>query len=192
MSRTPIHDEQQLVQRLRNGDASAFEEIFRLYWKPLYTTAKLKLHSHDDAEEVIQGIFSALWEQRGKLAIDNLSAYLQASVRNRVINVIRARITQQKYWAHYGKFIPTTQNTTENLVVFDDLNDVLEAAVSRLPEKSRKVFKLSRLEGRSNSEIAHLLKVSEKAIEYHLTKSLREIRLHIKDYITFFIFLLIF
>lgn len=176
-------NEQQLIERLRNGSASAFEQIFRQYWRPLYGIAKSKLNSHDDAEEVLQAIFSSLWEQRERLFITNLHAYLHTSVKNRVINVIRSRITQENYWDHYRKFIPEIQNTTENIIAYDDLNEVLEAAVSRLPEKSRKVFKLSRLEGRSNSEIANLLKVSEKAIEYHLTKSLRQIRLHIKDFI---------
>lgn len=184
MPRQANPQEQQLVENLRNGSVSAFEQIFRLYWKPLYSIANSKLNSHDDAEEVIQCIFSAMWEQKEKLHIDNLSAYLQTAVKNRIINMIRSRITQQKYWDYYKNFIPESQNTTENSVAFDDLTQGLEAAVNLLPEKSRKVFKLSRMEGRSNTEIANLLKLSEKAIEYHLTKSLREIRLHIKDYIS--------
>jgi RNA polymerase sigma-70 factor (ECF subfamily) len=67
----------------------------------------------------------------------------------------------------------------------------VEVAVSRLPEKSQQVFRLNRLEGKSIREIANLMKLSEKAIEYHLTKSLKELRIHLKDFIlALFIFML--
>jgi RNA polymerase sigma-70 factor (family 1) len=189
MRKRPNLQEKQLLEELRKGNASAFEHIFRMYWKPLYSIAKSKVNSHDEAEEVLQLVFSNLWEQRDHLHIDNLSAYLYTAVKNRIINTIRSRITQEKYWDYYRKFIPQIQNTTENIVALDDMNEVLEAAVNRLPEKSRKVFKLSRFEGRTNSEIANLLKISEKAIEYHLTKSLKVIKLHMKDYISVIIIL---
>ena len=177
------HNDQRLLENLRKGNTDAFEQIFRRYWHRLYIMAKSKVQSHDDAEEIIQTIFSSLWEKRESLAITNLSFYLQTAVRNSVIDRIRSKVTQQKYWNYYKTFIPDHLTSTEDTVVFDDLNGAVEAAVNHLPEKSKKVFKLSRFEGRSNAEIAKLLHLSEKAIEYHLTKSLRDLRVHLKDFI---------
>lgn len=177
-------NEEKLLQGLARGDVHAFEEIFEAYWKPLLSAAFSKLQDRAEAEEVVQNIFSSLWEQREKIEIENLSAYLHRAVKNRILNSIRAKVTEKKYWDYYRNFIPSVQNSTENAVVFDDLQEGLEAAVSHLPEKSRRVFQLSRFEGRTNHEIAKLLKISEKSIEYHLTKSLRELRIHMKDYIT--------
>lgn len=176
------YNEQTLLEQLRQGNAEAFERIFRHHWQRLYTIAKSKVQSHDEAEEIIQHIFSALWEKRETLLITNLSFYLNTAVRNHVINMIRSRITQEKYWDYYKAFIPRHQYATRDAVEFEDLNEAVEEAVSRLPEKSREVFKLSRMEGRSNAEIANLLHLSEKAIEYHLTKSLRKLRVHLKDF----------
>lgn len=51
-----------------------------------------------------------------------------------------------------------------------------------LPQKTKKVFQLNRLEGRSVPEIANVLNLSEKAIEYHLTRSLKHLRVHLKDF----------
>jgi RNA polymerase sigma-70 factor (family 1) len=176
------YNEKKLLDNLRRGDVEAFEQIFTRYWHRLYVVAKSKLQSHDEAEEVIQNIFSTLWERREILFITNLSYYLHTSVKNAILNIIRSRITHEKYWTYYKTFIPGVQNATEEEVEFSDLNGAVEEAVNLLPEKSREVFKLSRMEGRSNAEIANLLQVSEKAIEYHLTKSLRELRVHLKDY----------
>jgi RNA polymerase sigma-70 factor (family 1) len=177
-------NEVKLLQGLAQSDVHAFEEIFKTYWKPLFSTAYSKLQDRSEAEEIVQHIFSSLWEQREKVEIENLSAYLHRAVKNRILNLIRAKVTEKKYWEYYRNFIPSVQNSTENTVVFDDLQEGLEAAVNHLPEKSRRVFQLSRFEGRTNHEIAKLLKISEKSIEYHLTKSLRELRIHMKDYIT--------
>jgi len=164
-----------------------FEQIFKKHWHQLYCIAYFKVQSHQEAEEIVQSIFSALWEKRGSLLITNLSAYLQMAVRNRVINHIRGRITQRKYWEYYKAFIPQDKEITEDTVMYDDLADAVEVAVRRLPEKSQRVFRLNRLEGKSIREIAALMKLSEKAIEYHLTKSLKELRVHLKDFILVFV-----
>jgi len=177
------YNERELLEDLRKGCVEAFEQIFKYHWHRLYVLAKVKLRSHEEAEEVIQNIFSILWEKRETLLINNLSFYLQAAVKNRILNLIRSKISEEKYWSYYRTFIPQHQNVTENVVCFEDLNGAVEEAVNLLPEKSREVFKLSRMEGRSNAEIANLLHLSEKSIEYHLTKSLRELRVHLKDYI---------
>ncbi len=78
--------------------------------------------------------------------------------------------------------------TTEENVSYNELNQAIEKAIGELPEKSQEIFRLNRLEGRSVPEIAQSLHLSERAIEYHLTKSLRTLRLHLKDFIVTVLF----
>lgn len=172
-----------LLAALRKGSVEAFEDIFRKYWHSLYLKARSKGMSHDESEEIVQSIFSSLWEKRETTLITHLPYYLQISVRNRVIDRIRERATQEKYWDRYAKFIPQDRPVTEEALTFNELNGAVEAAIDHLPERSRTVFKLSRIEGRTNAEIAKLMQLSEKAIEYHITKSMRELRVHLKDFI---------
>lgn len=176
-------NESQLLESLRKGSVEAYEQVFRIYWKPLYIIARSKVQSHAEAEEIIQSIFSNLWEKRKVLIIHDLFSYLQAAVRNRILNTIRSQINKEKYWDYYKAFIPAYEEHTHNVIAFQDLKGAVDKAVSQLPEKSREVFKLSRMEGKSNAEIADKLALSEKAIEYHLTKCLRVLRVTLKDYI---------
>src|SRR5690606_28937438 len=78
-----------------------------------------------------------------------------------------------------------SEETTEREVAFNDLLDIIDRAVNLLPEKSGKVFRLSFFEGRSVSEIAEVLKVSEKTIEYHLARSFKKLRVYLKNYTLF-------
>jgi DNA-directed RNA polymerase specialized sigma24 family protein len=52
-----------------------------------------------------------------------------------------------------------------------------------LPEKSQTVFRLSRLEHQSVEEIAARLDVTPKAVEYHLTKSLKLLRTYLREFL---------
>ena len=68
-------------------------------------------------------------------------------------------------------------------IEYNDLARALEEKVKVLPEKTQEVFRLNRLEGRSVSEIANQLNLSEKAIEYHITRSRKELKLLLKDFL---------
>jgi RNA polymerase sigma-70 factor (family 1) len=178
-----LNTEQEDLDNLRKGNEEAFQRIFKKYWYTLYRSAFNKVQSHEEAEEIVQSIFYTLWEKRETLFINNISNYLHTAVRNNVLNSIRAKITQKKYWDYYKHFVSIHKEATEHEVVYNDLCVAVEKAINQLPEKSGKIFRLNRMEGRSIAEIADLLKLSEKAIEYHLTKSLKKLRVHLKDFI---------
>lgn len=172
-----------VLKRFCEGEVKAFEEVFNYYWKSLYKIALYGLRSHEEAEEVVQELFSNLWQQRGTLKILNLSAYLTSAVRRRVIDCIRAKVVHDKYWQYYKNFIPNQKSITDESISFTELNEQLEKAIGQLPAKSQLVFRLNRLEGKPVHEIAKFLKISERAIEYHITKSLRVIKSQLKDFV---------
>ena len=101
------------------------------------------------------------------------------------ITSILHRITHEKYWYYYKHFLPEVTTITEEVVDYNDLNTAIEKAMQQLPEKSQQVFRLNRLQGLSIAEIAENLKMPRRTIEYHLTRSLRELRLHLKDFMFF-------
>ncbi len=177
------YNEEEILECLRQGDSEAFKKIFKKYWRQLYADAYSKIGSHEEAEEIIESVFCVLWEKRKTLVITNLPHYLHTAVRNRFLNSIRSKIPQKKYWDYYRKFIPQMTEATEHTVFFDDLSDAFDQALNALPEKSREVFRMNRLEGRSITEVAGLMKLSPKTIEYHVSKSLKVLRIYLKDFI---------
>src|SRR5687768_12968963 len=148
--------------------------------------AYCRVHSREAAEEIVQNLFISFWDKRTMLSINNISSYFFTAVKHRALNVLESQIVQKKYWDYYKNFIPHQENLTERAVEFNELLEALEEKMEYLPEKSKKVFKLNRLEGHSIAEIAGALNLSEKAIQYHITRSLKELRLHLKDFIISF------
>lgn len=176
-------DAKLLAMLSESSSEKAFDELFRRYWHAAYQAAFGKLKSKEQAEEIVQDIFMGVWNKRGNLSISNFSHYLMTAIKYKVVDHIRSQVVQQKYWDYYKAFIPQSDEATHNKVAFNELIEVIEKKMNALPEKSRRVFYLNRLEGRSVREIARLLKLSEKAIEYHLTRSLKELKLHLRDFI---------
>ena len=170
------------MEAVRNDDEKAFEEIFDRYWSKVSEMAYSHVRSREVTQEIVQGLFISLWDRRSSLAINNLPSYLATAVKNRALDFIESQLVRRKHWDYYKRFVPQQAHTTEQDVLFNELVKAMKTKLELLPEKSKRVFTLNRIEGRSVQEIADILNLSEKAIQYHLTKSLKELRLHLKDY----------
>jgi RNA polymerase sigma-70 factor (ECF subfamily) len=176
------HDEDFLFASIRKGDEEAFAELFNRYWTKAFFMAYQKLNDQEAAEEIVQEVFITLWDKRESLSIQNFSAYLYTCIRNKCLNYIEAKIIERKHWEFYRQFIHQSDHETEKMVSYDTLLEAIHTSMESLPKKTRRVFQLNKLEGRSVSEIANVLNLSEKAIEYHLARSLKHLRMHLKDF----------
>ncbi|RZK33288.1 MAG: RNA polymerase sigma-70 factor [Hymenobacter sp.] len=178
----PEIEEEPLLNGLRAGDLSAFETIYEHYWYPLFLVAFRKLKSKEIAEELVQDIFVKLWERRATVQIIHLRYYLFSAIRYAVIDHIRTQINQEQYNTYYRAFLTQEDVTTEETIVGNELLAILEDGLKTLPEKSKKIFRLNYLDNWSVSQIAVHLHLSEKAVEYHLTKAVKFLRMHCKEH----------
>ncbi len=172
---------QHLIESLKAGDEEAFTRIYKEYWYRMFLVAYRKLQNKEVAEEMIQDIFTRLWKERAKLQIASLDYYLFSAVRYEVIDHIRTQGAQAKYLDYYKAFSSFEDCNTEDVIVYNDLSKVVDEGIEILPEKSREIFKLHRQENWSVSQIASHYQLSEKAVEYHLTKATKSLRSHLKD-----------
>ncbi|HEV7350323.1 RNA polymerase sigma-70 factor [Telluribacter sp.] len=178
------YSDEQLVTLLGEGRIKAFEEIYRRYWYKLYGIAYHKTGIREEAEELVQEVFLKLWNRRTEVAIRHLGMYLTFAVRNQVYDYIKSQISYRKYQEYLIFQEIHHHQGTEDIVNFSELSEAMEKALNRLPEKSADVFKRSRFENQSVREIALGLNLSEKAVEYHITKSLRFLKENLREYQT--------
>jgi RNA polymerase sigma-70 factor (ECF subfamily) len=171
-----------LLKLLKISDELAFREIYLRYWKGLYYSALNKINNKEVAEDIVQTLFTDIWERREKHSIQNLSAYLDTAVKYRVINYIKSAISKKALLSNISEKQKTEENNTDLLLLVQELNAAIDNAISQLPQKTQTVFRLSRFEHHSNKEISHIMDLSEKAVEYHITQSLKSLRFYLKDF----------
>jgi RNA polymerase sigma-70 factor (ECF subfamily) len=179
-----LYEESQLLFAFQvQDDVKAFEEIYERYWFKLYSWAYTRTSSREDAEEMVQSVFERLWKNRQEIKIKNAGAYLAVSIQNTFYDLQRRKMQLEKFKQLYVD--ASTDTETDNEVNRKLLLEKLEETLRHLPVKTQAVFRMSRFENRPVREIAHLLHLTEKGVEYHITKALKLIRSRLKEYLPF-------
>lgn len=173
-----------LVKLMSLGDKEAFEEIYRRYWRKLFQKARQKVYAKEIVEELVQDIFINLWEKRAGAQIQTLEPYLFTALKYQIISHIRKQLNEEKYVAYATTESDEEINSLEEKIAYDDLSRSINQAMAQLPEKTRDIFRLNRLEGKSTREIVEMLNIPERTVEYHISQSLRFMREHLKEFLT--------
>lgn len=156
-----------------------FERIYNVLWSKLYGVAYSYFKDRTTAQEVTQDVFVNLWLKRDSLpAIHNVEAYLLRSVKNRIYNQFDKIHSREKLESIIPAMNVQTENTEEEIVYSDTL-EFVNHEIDQLPVMTKTIFRLSRFDRYTNHEIADRLQLSGKAVEYHITRALKKLRLRL-------------
>ncbi len=175
-------DETNLIRRLKQDDEKAFNILFYQHHARVYNLARSFLRYKEDAEEIVQIVFIALWENRSRIDEDqSLSAYILTIARHWIYNTIKKSIYRHGYLEHLQTQNKSLEYVTEDVVLFNELNSIVDKLTNELPPKRSEIFRLSRNEGLSYREIANRLSITESTVNTQLTKALDYVRKNIKS-----------
>jgi RNA polymerase sigma-70 factor (ECF subfamily) len=170
-----------LVSKLKEDDVIAFNELYNRYHARIYRLALRFLPCAEDAEEIVQLVYVALWENRYKIN-ENLpfDSYIFAIARHSVYKTLRKAVYRQGYLEYLKQNHSDSAFVTEDLVMFNELDTLVQDLIAKLPPKRREIIRMHREEGLSYNEIAERLSVTNSTINTQLTKALNYIRQHIR------------
>jgi RNA polymerase sigma-70 factor (family 1) len=188
----PLENEALLVKSLSKSNILAFNTLYKEYSRRLYHFAFGYLKSEDEAEELVQEVFTIIWEKRSDLKKElSFKSFLFTIA----FNIIRKHFRTKAYLAGYLKENindDLDMQTTEK-ITFDSLFKYLVEIVDRMPERRREIFIKSRFEGKSIKEIAGTMEISHKTVENQLTQALKFIRTNLnKERISVILFAAVF
>ncbi|MEJ2901704.1 sigma-70 family RNA polymerase sigma factor [Pedobacter panaciterrae] len=169
-----------LISEVSRGNERAFAEIFYHYYLGLGKIVFKVTKSRELTEEIVQDSFIKIWLRRDKLGdIDSFENYMHVVVRNETITVLR-RIASQK-----ASLLKLEKAMAEDDVVelfdspVDNYRQLIDDAVSKLPEQQRKVYMMSRYDRLKYSEIAAQLDLSPTTVQKHIQLAVAFIRNHV-------------
>ena len=175
-------EERFLLSAMQHGDLKAYGVLFRRYY-PMLCAYATKFVELKDAEEIVQDVMLWLWENRKTQTFEtSLSQYLFKTVYHRAINLIVRHQSQLRAdTLFYENMQEMLQDT--DFYQFEELQKKIKEAVDALPPAYREAFVMHRFENKSYKEIAELLQVSPKTVDYRIQQALRQLRITLKDYL---------
>ena len=175
-----LYTNRELLQQVATGDRLAFRQLFDLYKLRLYTFVYQFTSSKPDAEEIVQDVFTKLWEVRTSLAgVEYPVKYIFTIARNKTLNhltkIARDRQLLQQLWVNISQF----DNTTEELLQAQESQKLIREAVNQLSPQRQTIFDLSREQGLTHEEIADRLGLSKSRVKNIMVEILK----FVKDYL---------
>lgn len=165
------------VESIFSINRKTFENAYHNYWEKVYAVCYNNIRDVEVAKEMVQDIFKSLWERRAELELENVERYLVRSAKLKAFEFIRNKTTRQKIDEFNYQGCVNSRNCTEEQILFNNLKENVDLLVDSLPCQCKKVYKMSREDGLSNREIAEKLTISERAVEYHITRAMSTLKL---------------
>jgi len=165
-----------LVERVRDGDVQAFEDIVHRYWNGTFTFARYLSQDSDLADDVTQESFAKLWERRAELRpTGSVRSLLLRTVRNLVIDEHRKKKVRE-IWARERQRDQSRPATPLQEAETNDLLDQVDRAIMALSPRRRDAFILFHMQGLSYREAAEIMSVRPQTIANYVHAAIEELR----------------
>jgi RNA polymerase sigma-70 factor (family 1) len=179
--------EQTWINAVRQSEKEAFRLIFITYYDSLTRFAFQYLKSVTEAENVVQDVFLWIWEKREDWQVDGtLKTYLFRAVKYKALDYLRHEEIKRKYVREQSFVERMWDNPAKKLEREIDEQTFIEAtqnAIEELPERTRTIYKMSRVEGLTYNEIADVLEISPKTVESQMSRALDSLRGSLSKYL---------
>ncbi|MEQ8472262.1 MAG: RNA polymerase sigma-70 factor [Marinoscillum sp.] len=166
----------QLFAKVKLGDVSSYEVIFRKYYQGLTRYAISIVRDPTIGEEISQEVLMYIWEKRHQINVTStLKAYLFSSIKNKCINYIKIELPKLQSTTDLSGIssMGETSMTADNAEL---IKKKIQHAIDQLPEKCRNIFVLSRYGGLTYNEIAEELEISVKTVENQMSIALKKLK----------------
>ena len=167
-----------LIKQMKAGNMKAFDTIYHQYCNRLFGFVMKLIKEKNDAEEIVQEVFTRLWASRQQIdEYASFDSYLFTITYNTSMSLLRKRLSEKKYMEHLGNIQDEVSeaNAIEE-IQYSELNQKYKDILNQLTPRQKEIFLLSREEGLTHKEIAAKLGISKNTVEIHISNALNFIK----------------
>ncbi|WP_437920528.1 RNA polymerase sigma factor [Sphingobacterium sp. LRF_L2] len=166
----------EVLSGLRTGRDEMFSYIFNTYWESLFREAYYRLKSHDEAQDLVQDIFTDFWQRRKDIVVSaSISAYLHGALKHRIIRHISRSRLHQHVVEHLLYQMTAFEDSIMDIIAVGEIQKTLEEAISYFPENMQQIF-LLRSQDFTIKEIADTLGLSPQTVKNNSTEALKRLK----------------
>lgn len=189
-----MRDFQKSAEQHQSLDVFVTIDEFKRWFIRCTLFAKSYISDQEESENLASEALTILWQkQQSGEVIEDVLPFLFSVVRNKALHYLR-----HKYVMAFAHSSMETEQTREiqlrirtldacdpHVLYSADVQTIMQKELDNMSEQTRKAFILSRFKGLSNQEIADVMGIGVKAVEYHMTKALKALRNALGDYLPF-------
>lgn len=178
------------IEGINKKQCDTYHELFRKFYQSLVLFAMRYVDKQDEAEDVVQDLFLAVWEKEEKFfSYNSFRSFLYNSVRNTCLNKLKHRKVEEKFINYSLKNMDSFQSDDYDTLE-EEIYRRLFNAINELPARCREIF-LLHLDGKKNEEIAAELRITVLTVKTQKKKALRYLRARLGGLYSFLLFFLI-
>lgn len=183
MSKQNFKNDTEALLQMSDGSIAAYRFLFDQHFADLCNFLLIYLHSKELSEEIALEIFTHIWEKREDLIIKaTFKSFLFASAKNKAISHYRKENKILFTTLEAGESMIPDGSSAQQFMENNELRELIDAAIGKLPEKSRQIYQLAWEENLSHKDIAERLGITPKTVENHVGIALRKLRESLKPY----------
>ena len=177
MEEENLSNDYQLVQKLKNGDTDAFDELFRDYAHRLLQFSLAYLKSDEDAEEIVQEVFIKVWSRRKELKPgSSFKSYLFTIafnfIKKRFIKIAREKAFKDNIIYSYLE----QENDLDKLIDYKSLLGKVEMIINSMPPRRKEIFIKRKYHDLTLKQIAEEMGISPNTVENQLSAAQKYIK----------------
>ncbi|MEG1700203.1 MAG: RNA polymerase sigma-70 factor [Alistipes sp.] len=178
-------------------DLTAFNALFNTYQQRFVRFAGSYVYDYAVAEDLVMESFEVAWAHREVLSVETFPAYTMTVIKNKCLNHLRAQKIRTRagetITAHQGRVldlrISTLQACEPDELFGEEAQRLVNEALATLPERTREIFVRSRFQNQSYKQIAEQMETTVKSVEFEISKTMKVLRVALKDYLALLILL---
>lgn len=175
---------------------SRFKHIYETYFERCFLFAKSYVHDDLAAEDISSEALIKLWEVSKNQELETPEYLLFTILKHKSLDFLRQEAARQNALANLEYLgrreldirISTLEAANPERIFASDIQQIIQTTLDNMPERTKKVFEMSRYRHLSKAEIADELDITIKGVDYHISKALKSLRENLKDYYPIFIF----
>jgi RNA polymerase sigma-70 factor (ECF subfamily) len=186
-----VTSEEEVIQKILNGEKALFEILIRRYNGVLYKIARCYGFNHQDSEDIMQETHVA--------AYINLKSFQhKASYKTWVSKILIHKCVYKLSYGYFKNEMPGSNNlneesnpvfnhskmATEKIVLNKELSKVLEKSLQEIPLTYRSVFILREIEGFNTAETAELINTTPVNVKVRLSRAKALLQKKLESYYT--------
>ena len=173
------------IEYIRN-----FNLLFETHHRRFIRFARSYVQEDEVAEDIVSESFMYYWENRESIEEKNISSYLLTVVKHKCLNYLKHLALEQQACSDSKSIeewdlqvrIGNLEACDPQRLLSEEIQQLVTKALQSMPEQTRLILIRSRYQSKTNKEIAEEMNLSVKAVEYHITKALKILRIVLKDY----------